>query len=29
MTEYVSEERAQEMLCELGLLFECKLARKP
>lgn len=25
MTEYVSKERAQAMLCELDLLFECKL----
>ena len=28
MTEYVFEERAQAMLCGLGLLFKCKLERE-
>ena len=28
MTEYVSEERAQAILGELDLLFECKLERE-
>jgi hypothetical protein len=29
MTECVSEERAREMLCELSLLSQCKLAKDP